>query len=229
MDEAEFLAAVAAGYDAVSPRRRSRLPGRDGHRQYHGRRRDRRGAVRRRRRALGRPRHRRRRGGLGAQARGDRSGARAARRACCTIRSRIAAALGGRELAAILGATLAARRAAHSGAARRLRLHRRGRAARPSCAPTRSTMRLPAHVSAEAGHRLLLDELGLRPLLDLDMRLGEGSGAALAVLCCAPRLPATPAWRLSPRPACPINRLRTSPRLKRLVKYPRRWRERTCR
>jgi nicotinate-nucleotide--dimethylbenzimidazole phosphoribosyltransferase len=41
---------------------------------------------------------------------------------------------------------------------------------------------LAAHVSAEAGHRLLLVELGLRPLLDLDMRLGEGSGAAVAVL-----------------------------------------------
>jgi len=39
-----------------------------------------------------------------------------------------------------------------------------------------------SHVSAEAGHRMLLDELGLRPLLDLDMRLGEASGAALAVL-----------------------------------------------
>ena len=37
------------------------------------------------------------------------------------------------------------------------------------------------HVSAEPGHRLVLDELGLRPLLDLDMRLGEGSGAVLAV------------------------------------------------
>jgi len=37
------------------------------------------------------------------------------------------------------------------------------------------------HVSAEPAHRRLLDELGLRPLLDLDMRLGEGSGAVLAV------------------------------------------------
>jgi len=41
---------------------------------------------------------------------------------------------------------------------------------------------LSSHVSAEAGHRMLLDELTLRPLLDLDLRLGEASGAALAVL-----------------------------------------------
>jgi nicotinate-nucleotide--dimethylbenzimidazole phosphoribosyltransferase len=38
------------------------------------------------------------------------------------------------------------------------------------------------HVSAEAGHRHLLEVLGLVPLLDLKMRLGEGSGAAVAVL-----------------------------------------------
>jgi len=38
-----------------------------------------------------------------------------------------------------------------------------------------------SHVSAETAHRLLLDTLGVRPILDLDMRLGEGSGAALAM------------------------------------------------
>ena len=38
-----------------------------------------------------------------------------------------------------------------------------------------------SHVSAERPHRRLLAELGVRPVLDLDLRLGEGSGAALAI------------------------------------------------
>lgn len=38
-----------------------------------------------------------------------------------------------------------------------------------------------AHRSAEAGHRLMLESLGAEPLLDLQMRLGEGTGALLAV------------------------------------------------
>ena len=37
------------------------------------------------------------------------------------------------------------------------------------------------HCSAEAGHRLMLQHLGLEPILDLGMRLGEGTGAALAM------------------------------------------------
>jgi nicotinate-nucleotide--dimethylbenzimidazole phosphoribosyltransferase len=40
---------------------------------------------------------------------------------------------------------------------------------------------IAAHRSPEPGHALVLAELGLRPLLDLGLRLGEGSGAALAL------------------------------------------------
>ena len=41
--------------------------------------------------------------------------------------------------------------------------------------------RVAGHMSTEPGAHRALTALGLRPLLDLDMRLGEGSGAALAV------------------------------------------------
>jgi nicotinate-nucleotide--dimethylbenzimidazole phosphoribosyltransferase len=88
--------------------------------------------------------------------------------------------LGGRELAAILGATLAARRhlipvlldgfVATAAAAPFARLE-----------PGALDHAQVAHCSAEAGHRDLCAELGMRPILDLDMRLGEGSGAALTV------------------------------------------------
>ncbi len=40
---------------------------------------------------------------------------------------------------------------------------------------------LPSHVSVEIGHKVVFTELGLNPLFDLDMRLGEGTGAALAM------------------------------------------------
>jgi nicotinate-nucleotide--dimethylbenzimidazole phosphoribosyltransferase len=91
-----------------------------------------------------------------------------------------AMALGGRELAAIFGAVLAARWqnvpvlldgfVCTAAAAPLARLEEGGL----------NHVRA-AHVSAEAGHRLLLESLELSPLLDFGMRLGEGSGAALTI------------------------------------------------
>jgi nicotinate-nucleotide--dimethylbenzimidazole phosphoribosyltransferase len=47
----------------------------------------------------------------------------------------------------------------------------------PACSP----YLIASHRSVEAGHRIVLHSLGTRPLLDLELRLGEGTGAALAM------------------------------------------------
>jgi nicotinate-nucleotide--dimethylbenzimidazole phosphoribosyltransferase len=91
--------------------------------------------------------------------------------------------LGGREIAAIAGAILAARLRRVpvlldgfvSGAAAAV-LH--------ALAPDALAHAQAAHRSAEPGHARLLERLDLQPLLALDMRLGEASGAALAILLC---------------------------------------------
>jgi nicotinate-nucleotide--dimethylbenzimidazole phosphoribosyltransferase len=94
---------------------------------------------------------------------------------------RVAAALGGRELAAILGATIAARH-------QRTPVLLDGFVCTAAVAPLARLSGdalshvVAAHASAEARHRALLDALGLEPLLDLGMRLGEASGAAVAAL-----------------------------------------------
>jgi nicotinate-nucleotide--dimethylbenzimidazole phosphoribosyltransferase len=88
--------------------------------------------------------------------------------------------VGGAELAAIAGATIAAR-------------HRSIPVVLDGYVTTASVLPLAmidpgaldhcivGHCSAEPGHRKLLDRLGKKPLLDLDMRLGEGTGAMAAV------------------------------------------------
>src|SRR5262245_30219344 len=91
-----------------------------------------------------------------------------------------AAALGGHELAAILGAALAARH-------RPIPVLLDGFVCAAAVAPLAKLRAdalehaLTAHISAEAAHRMLLSELRLDPLLNLGMRLGEATGAALAV------------------------------------------------
>lgn len=89
-------------------------------------------------------------------------------------------ALGGREQAAICGAVLAARMA-------RIPVVLDGYICTAAVAPLFAENPafldhcLVGHRSAEPGHRKLLDAIGKTPVLDFDMRLGEGSGAALAL------------------------------------------------
>jgi nicotinate-nucleotide--dimethylbenzimidazole phosphoribosyltransferase len=87
--------------------------------------------------------------------------------------------LGGRELAAMAGAILAARLNrvpvlldGYVATAAAAVLHAMDPAALDHC--------LAGHRSAEPAHRRLLERIGKEPVLDLGMRLGEGSGAALA-------------------------------------------------
>ncbi len=89
--------------------------------------------------------------------------------------------LGGRELAAIAGAVARAR-------VLRIPVVLDGFIATAAAAPLAGLAEgaldhaLAGHVSAEAGHGRLLEKLGKEPLLDLGLRLGEGSGAAVALL-----------------------------------------------
>lgn len=95
----------------------------------------------------------------------------------------ILANLGGREIAAMLGAIIAARHQkipvivdGYVATAAAAIAHAVNPAAIEHC--------LFAHVSAEGGHRAALEKMNAHALLDLGMRLGEGSGAALAAVLC---------------------------------------------
>ena len=92
----------------------------------------------------------------------------------------VLARLGGREIAAIAGAILAAR-------LRRTPIVLDGFVVCAAAAVLKALDAtaldhcLAGHVSAERAHREALHRLGKTPLLDLGMRLGEGTGAALAI------------------------------------------------
>ncbi|WP_192896602.1 nicotinate-nucleotide--dimethylbenzimidazole phosphoribosyltransferase [Cohnella sp. AR92] len=91
----------------------------------------------------------------------------------------VLAKVGGLELAGLAGLILGA-------AARRIPVVIDGFistvAALAACriAPEAKGYLIPSHLSEERGHRYALKELGLEPMLNLRMRLGEGSGAVLA-------------------------------------------------
>jgi nicotinate-nucleotide--dimethylbenzimidazole phosphoribosyltransferase len=93
------------------------------------------------------------------------------------------AKVGGFEIGAIAGVCLAA-------AARRMPvlvdgfISTAGAALAWRLAPSSVDYMVAAHLSVERGHRALLDAMGLKPLLDLGLRLGEGTGAALAMPLC---------------------------------------------
>jgi nicotinate-nucleotide--dimethylbenzimidazole phosphoribosyltransferase len=92
----------------------------------------------------------------------------------------VLAAVGGYELAVLAGVCLGA---AADGAVVLLDGFVTGAAALAAArlAPAAAERMVAAHRSPEPGHALVLADLGLRPLLDLGLRLGEGSGAALAL------------------------------------------------
>lgn len=92
----------------------------------------------------------------------------------------VLAAVGGLEIAALVGVILGATAARVpvvldgfiTGAAALVAV---------ALAPGTVDRLIAAHQSVEPGHAIVLERLGLRPLFDLDLRLGEGTGAALGL------------------------------------------------
>ena len=100
--------------------------------------------------------------------------------ACLDDPLQILAALGGREIAAMAGAILAAR-LQHVPVVLDGYVVTAAAAVLHALEPDSISHCLAGHCSAEGAHREVLDRLGLVPLLDLGMRLGEGTGAAFAM------------------------------------------------
>jgi nicotinate-nucleotide--dimethylbenzimidazole phosphoribosyltransferase len=92
----------------------------------------------------------------------------------------VLAAIGGLEIAALVGAILFA---AESTVPVILDGFITGAAAlvASTIAPATTARLIASHRSSEPGHGIVLEHLELKPVLDLDLRLGEGSGAALAL------------------------------------------------
>ena len=90
------------------------------------------------------------------------------------------AAVGGLEIAFLVGVALGAA-AAHRVVLLDGFITAVSALAASRVAPSAVETMVAAHVSPEPGHPLVLAELGLEPLLDLGLRLGEGTGALLAV------------------------------------------------
>lgn len=95
----------------------------------------------------------------------------------------VLAALGGFEVGVLAGAYLGAAAARVPAVLDGLIS---GAAALIACAiePRVRDYLVASHLGVEPGHAATLDHLGLRPVLDLGLRLGEGSGAALAMTVC---------------------------------------------
>lgn len=90
----------------------------------------------------------------------------------------VLAKVGGLEIAAIAGAVLQAA-AARTAIVIDGFISTAGALIAAKLAPKSTLYMIPSHGSVEPGHRSALRELGLEPLLNLNMRLGEGTGAAL--------------------------------------------------
>lgn len=92
----------------------------------------------------------------------------------------VLAGIGGLEIAALAGVVIGAAEA-HTAVVSDGFISGAATLAAVALCPAAADYVLPSHLSAEPGHRAVLDHLGLKPVLELDMRLGEGTGAALAM------------------------------------------------